>query len=76
MASRNLVCMSKGTEVKRVHRRNETALLKAGWNYCPRSKWKTEVRDKHDYVAPVHEAPVQKKKEKKNKQKDKVETKA
>lgn len=75
MASRNLVCISKGSEVKRVHRRNLDQLLVLGWKYCPRSKWKTEVRDQKGYAAPVHEAPVQKKKEKK-KDKDKVETKA
>jgi hypothetical protein len=65
MASRNLVCMAKGSDVKRVHRRNTDQMLAHGWAFCPRSKWKKEVRDQKGYTAPVHEAPTQKKKEKK-----------
>lgn len=69
------VTISKGVEVKRVHRRTLSQFIDKGWAFCSRKRWKTEVRDQKEYVAPVHEAPTQKKKEKKNKQKDKVEVK-
>jgi hypothetical protein len=53
---KNYVCISKGTEVKRVLRTVASTLVaNQGWNYAKRSLWKKEVRDIKGYVAPVVE---------------------
>lgn len=77
MASKNFVCVSKGTEIKRIRRKEATQYLETGWAYAKRAQWKKDVRDQKGYVAPVQEVQAKKeKKEKKNKQKAKVEAKA
>jgi len=75
MASRNLVCISKAEQVKRVRRRDVQSFLDNGWNFEKRARWKKEVRDVKGYVAPTYEQPKQgKKKVTKNKQKEKTTT--
>ncbi len=69
---KNYVCITKGSEVKRVSRKTGDQLVaKEGYSYCPRSKWKKEVRDVKGYEAPVLEVKEQPKKKAKKVKTDK-----
>lgn len=73
MASKNFVCVSNGTDIKRIRRKEADRYLATGWSFAKRAQWKKEVRDQKGYVAPVQEVQAKKeKKEKKNKQKEKL----
>ena len=61
----NTVCITNGTDVKKVKRQVASELVTKGYNYCPRSLWKKEVRDQGTYVAPVAEQQEPSKKAKK-----------
>ena len=40
-------CITKNDTVKRVtEEQAATAVNKEGWNYCPKSKWKAQARNK------------------------------
>jgi hypothetical protein len=39
------LCVRRGSEVKRVLRREASVLIDQGWSYCPRKVWKEQVRD-------------------------------
>jgi hypothetical protein len=41
----NWVCVRNNKNVKRVRRTEAEVLVQSGWEYCPRSVWKKEVRD-------------------------------
>jgi hypothetical protein len=78
---KNYVCISKGTEVKRVKRQVGDRLVAVeGWAYAPRSLWKKEVREKGlavKFVAPeVKEVKEKKKKIKTDKPRKSKENKA
>ncbi len=69
---KNYVCITKGSEVKRVSRKTGDQLVATeGYSYAPRSKWKKEVRDVKGYVAPVVEVKEQPKKKAKKVKVDK-----
>lgn len=38
-------CIKKGDVINRVSNENAFALVKKGWEFCPRSEWKLKVRD-------------------------------
>ena len=38
-------CIKKGTDIKRVSNKQAYDLVKADWTFCPKSEWKTNVRD-------------------------------
>jgi hypothetical protein len=46
MSNPNYICLTNGTDVKRVKKTQAARLLAGGFSYCPRNKWKTAVRDK------------------------------
>jgi len=37
--------MKLGEEIRKVKEEQVNSYLENGWNYCPRSEWKTKVRD-------------------------------
>mgnify|MGYP005847196297 CR=1 FL=1 len=62
--------MKLGEEIRKVKEEQVNNYLSDGWSYCPRSEWKTKVRDpelKSKKVEEKKEEGEGKQKEKKNK---------
>lgn len=58
--------IKKNKNIKRVRDEEAENLVKGeGWKYCPKSEWRTKVRDKDDVLASVPEIKKKKKKKKK-----------
>ena len=72
-STKNYVCITKGSDVKRTNRLlADTLVATEGWKYAPRKLWKKEVRDIKGYEAPIVVQKEVKKKEKKVKKETKV----
>lgn len=41
----SMKCIKHGDEIRRVSDEQATEKVKNGWQYCPKSEWKTQVRD-------------------------------
>lgn len=69
---KNYVCITNGKDVKRLLRLAADLLVATkGFQYCPRSTWKKEVRDVKGYQAPTVEVKEQPKKKAKKVKVDK-----